>query len=104
MSANELQEVREKAELALQAVKADAGASPVLAAVVGEFAAKAAKAVNRADADREWDALVEVEQAGDSAKAAAEADSGAGEATTSSVLAAHLAVCMLKAGMAERAR
>lgn len=104
MSAIELQEVREKAELALRAVEADTGASPVLAAVVREFAAKAAKAVDRADADREWEAVVEVEQAGDSAKAAAEADAGAAEPTTSSVLAAHLTVCMLKAGMAEAAK
>ena len=43
------------------------------------------------------DAVFELEQAGDSAKVAAEADGGAAEATTSSVLDAHLAICMLKA-------
>lgn len=103
MSAIELQEVREKAELALRAVEADAAASPVLAAVVREFAAKAAKAMNRAEGGHQWEAVVEVEQAGDSAKAAAEADAGAAESTTSSVLAAHLTVCMLKAGLADAA-
>ena len=100
MSTIELREVREKVELAVRAVEADAAASPVLAAVVREFAAKAAKA-NRADADHEWEAVVEVEQAADSAKVAAEADAGAAETTTSSVLAAHLAICMLKAALAE---
>ena len=42
------------------------------------------------------EAVVELEQAGDSAKAAAEADSGAGEATRQAVLDAHLSICMLK--------
>jgi hypothetical protein len=36
-------------------------------------------------------------QAGDSAKAAAEADTQAGERTREFVLDAHLAICMLKA-------
>jgi len=85
----ELQEVQEKTTVALRAAEADAGASPVLVAV------------GLADGGRRWDAVVELEQAGDSAKAAAEADGGAGEATTSSVLAAHLAICMLKAAMAQ---
>ena len=97
----ELQEVEEKVTAALRAVEADAGASPVLVAVVREFAAKIAKAVGLAEGDREWESVVEVEQAGDSAKAAAEADGGAAEATTSSVQAAHLAICMLKAAMAQ---
>ena len=97
----ELQEVREKATAALRTAEVDAGASPVLVAVVREFAAKAIKAVDLAEGGRVWDAVVELEQAGDSAKAAAEADGGAGEATTSSVLAAHLAICMLKAAMAQ---
>ena len=101
MAAIQLQEVREKAESALQAVEADKGASPVLAAVVRELAAKAAKAVDLGDGGREWEAVVEVEQAGDSAKAAAEADTGAAEATTASILAAHMAVCMLKASLAK---
>jgi hypothetical protein len=99
MSAIELQEVQEKAESALKEVEADPGASPALAAVVREFAAKSAKAIDLAGGGREREAVIELEQAGDSAKAAAEADSGAGEGATSSVLAAHLAICMLKAGM-----
>ena len=104
MSAIELQEVRNKAELALKEAEADAGASPVLVAVVREFANKSAKAVKLASGDRDWEAVIELEQAGDSAKAAAEADTGAGESATASVLAAHLAICMLKAGMEKTAR
>jgi hypothetical protein len=41
---------------------------------------------------------MELEQAGDSAKAAAEADSGLSLGARESVLAAHLAICKLKAG------
>ena len=66
----------------------------MLEAVVREFAAKADKAVRNADRD----AVIELEQAGDSAKAAAEADAGAGARTRELVLDAHLAICMLKAG------
>lgn len=99
MSAIALQEVRDKTESALAGVEADAGASPVLTAVVREFVKKAGKAIDLAGSGREWEAVIELEQAGDSAKAAAEADSGASGDVTSSVLAAHLAICMLKAGM-----
>src|SRR5438874_4835836 len=101
MSSSELQEVRGKAESALKAVEADAGASPVLVAVVREFAAKTGKAIGLADGDRAWEAVIELEQAGDSAKAAAEADPGVGDAATSSVRDAHLAICMLTAGMGQ---
>lgn len=72
---------------------ADQGASPVLTAVVEEFAAKAAKA---AAADDERGAVIELEQAGDSAKVAAEADEGVGVATRQAVLDAHLAICIAK--------
>jgi hypothetical protein len=41
---------------------------------------------------------MELEQAGDSTKAAAEADSGLSLGARESVLAAHLAICKLKAG------
>ena len=101
MPATKLEEVRTKASESQRAVEGDAGASPVLAAVVREFSAKAAKAVDLASSDREWEAVVELEQAGDSAKAAAEADSGAAETTKASVLDAHLAICMLKANLAK---
>src|SRR5713101_8182420 len=104
MSVTELQEVQEKAALAVKAAEADPSASPVLTAVVREFAANAAKALDVAGRGREWEAVVELEQAGDSAKAAAEADPGAAETTTSSIVDAHLAICMLKASLAKAAK
>jgi|SRR5215218_9611746 hypothetical protein len=95
-----LQGVHAKANAALQAVQGDEGASPVLTAVVSEFAAKADKALGASANGHGRDAVFELEQAGDSAKVAAQADGGAAEATTSSVLDAHLAICMLKADIA----
>jgi hypothetical protein len=89
-----LREVRSKIDHALDAVRADRGASPVLIAVVGEFANKAEKA---AAADDERGAVIELEQAGDSAKVAAEADAGVSNATREAVLDAHLAICVAKA-------
>ena len=91
--AERLREVRTKIDTAVEAVRADQGASPVLTAVVGEFAAKAEKA---AGADDERAAVIELEQAGDSAKVAAESDTGVTDATRDAVLDAHLAICITK--------
>ena len=91
-----LSEARVKIEDARDVVRSDRGSSPVLIAVVDEFANKAEKA---AAADDERSAVIELEQAGDSAKAAAEADGGAGEASRKAVLDAHLAICKLKASL-----
>jgi hypothetical protein len=63
----------------------------VLLAVVNEFAKKADKAAAFTD---ERVAVIELEQAGDSAKAAAEADSGVSPAALDAVLEAHLAICV----------
>ena len=71
---SELENVQAKVTGALQAAEQDNQVSPVLVAVVREFAAKASKATG----DPGRDAVIELEQAGDSAKAAAEADTGAG--------------------------
>jgi hypothetical protein len=82
------------------AVDADNGASPVLNAVVHELARKAQKALDGlpgADEAALRLSIVEVEQAADSAKAAADADVGATEATRQAVTDAHLAICILKA-------
>ena len=78
---------------AAESVRADAGASPVLVAVVEEFARKADKALA---ADDETVAVIELEQAGDSAKAAAEADTGLSESARQAVLDAHLSICIAK--------
>lgn len=60
---------------------------------MGEFANKAEKA---AGADDERAAIIELEQAGDSAKAAAEADAGLSDEARQAVLDAHLAICIAK--------
>ena len=93
-----LDEVGAKISVAVAAVESDTAASPVLAAVVREFGGKSAKASKLAARGMKEarEAVVELEQAGDSAKAAAEADPGAGEATKKAVLDAHLSICMLK--------
>ncbi len=93
-TAERLRDARDKIHDARKIVQGDTGASPVLVAVVEEFAGKAGKAVA---ADDERTAVIELEQAGDSAKAAAEADPGASDATRQAVLDAHLAICIAKA-------
>ncbi len=92
-----LGEVKAKTAEALRVAESDAGASVVLVAVVREFDSKADKANVHADSDAAArDSVIELEQAGDSAKAAAEADTGATEATVQAVQDAHLAICILK--------
>ena len=71
----EFAEVVERITDAARKVEADRGASPVLLAVVQEFRSKLAKAEGHTvDGVPTRDAVIELEQAGDSAKAAAEAD------------------------------
>jgi len=97
----QLDGVVDKIGTAYREVGADDGASPVLVAVVREFEAKAEKARKAVAGDdaAAREAIVELEQAGDSAKAAAEADPAVGGPARQAVLDAHLAICMLKAGM-----
>lgn len=92
-----LGEVKAKTAEALRASEADEKASVVLVAVVREFDSKADKANRHTGGDGSArDAVIELEQAGDSAKAAAEADPGLGEPARQAVLDAHLAICILK--------
>ena len=87
---------------ALAVVQADAAASPVLAAVVGEFNRKAQKAVSAlasADERTARETIFELEQAADSANAAAAADPGAAESTKEAIYAAHGMVCVFKTAM-----
>lgn len=92
-------EVVDKLTDAVRRVESDGGASPVLVAVVREFQAKLEKAEQHATGGVPGhDSVMELEQAGDSAKAAAEADTGLSRNARESVLAAHLAICKLKAG------
>jgi hypothetical protein len=82
-----------KIDEARDRVQADSTASPVLVAVVNEFAMKAAKATAAVD---ERTAVIELEQAGDSAKAAAEADPAVSDAARQAVIDAHMAICIAK--------
>jgi hypothetical protein len=95
--ASRLDEVKAKTAGARRTAEADPGASVVLVAVVREFDKKADKSgANSGTETAARDAVIELEQAGDSAKAAVEADLGASEATRQAVLDAHLAICILK--------
>jgi hypothetical protein len=92
-------EVVEKITDAARRTEADTGASPVLIAVVREFQTKLVKAQKHAtNGVPGHDYVLELEQAGDSTKAAAEADAGLSGDARDSVLAAHLAICKMKAG------
>src|SRR5665213_4127856 len=91
--AERLEATRVKIGRAREAVVSDEGASPVLVAVVNEFAKKADKAAASLD---QRVAVIELEQAGDSAKATAEADPGVSRATRDAVLEAHLVICVAK--------
>jgi hypothetical protein len=91
-----LGEVKAKSAAALSACTAEADASVVLVAVVREFDNKADKATAQADDGAARDAVIELEQAADSAKAAAEADPGLSAEAREAVLDAHLAICILK--------
>lgn len=90
-----LDEVRERIGTCRRAVEDDRGASVVTVAVVREFDAKATKAGATSD-EGARDAVIELEQAADSAKVAAGADPGISEAARAAVEDAHLAICILK--------
>lgn len=94
----QVQEIHPLIERAAQAVEQDSGASPVLRAVVNEFRQKSEKASGSGSAAAPVrDAVIELEQAADSAKVAANADPGIAGATREAVVAAHDRICTLKA-------
>jgi hypothetical protein len=85
---------------AVSTADGDGAASPVLKAVVRELAKKKDKAFGvprDAVTQALREAIIEVEQAADSAKAAAEADPNASAATKRAVEDMHMAFCMFKA-------
>ena len=90
-----LDAVTQRTASALAAVNDDAGASPVLVAVVREFDDKARKATTASDGSAR-DAVIELEQAADSARVAATADTGLAPSARELVDEAHLAICILK--------
>lgn len=87
-------------QIAEAALAADGGASRVTAAVLEEFRRKFAKTRAAVEDDvgaAQREAIVELEQAADSAKWAALADDGASERTRLAVICAHDAICWYKA-------
>jgi len=86
-------------ERATAALGSDAGASPISRAVLGEFQRKHQKAsaglAGASDAAAR-ELVVELEQAGDSAKVAADADTGAHADSRKAVEVAHNSICVLK--------
>lgn len=81
-------------------LEGDGSASPVLVAVVRELQKKTAKGLKLIgdDGDRR-EVVVEVEQAADSAKAAAEADGGLSPQSRAAVVDAHDRICVMKTKM-----
>jgi hypothetical protein len=82
------------------AVTADVHASPVLAAVVAEFRRKFVKTrpvVEGEPGAGQREAVVELEQAGDSSKWAALGDRGGTEGTKLAIVAPHDFICWFKA-------
>jgi hypothetical protein len=97
--ADDLALLRRHIDRATAALASDANASPVLRAVVGEFDRKLAKAtagLPSATGAAARELIAELEQAGDSAKVAAEADTGASADSRKLVELAHHAICVLK--------
>jgi hypothetical protein len=82
------------------AIEADDGASTVLAAVLAEFRRKFAKTRPAVEGDpgpSQREAVIELEQAADSTKWAALADTSASEKTKLAVISAHDSICWYKA-------
>jgi hypothetical protein len=78
---------------------ADGAVSPVTRAVLGEFARKLDKvtaALPAANEQTSRELIVELEQAGDSAKVASDADPGTNADGKKLVEVAHNAICVLK--------
>jgi hypothetical protein len=97
--ADRLALLRRHIDRAMAALASDATASPVLRAVVGEFDKKLAKTtagLPSATSAAARELIIELEQAGDSAKVAAEADAGASADAKKLVDLAHHAICVLK--------
>ena len=94
----EFDEVVDRITDAARKAETDAGASPVLVAVVREFKLAKSEGHMVDGVNPPGDAVIELARAGDSAKAAAEADKRLSPEVRESVLAADLAICNLKAG------
>jgi hypothetical protein len=98
--ADRLAKLQERVDAAVGLAKGDGGASPVLVAVVEELGRKMSKARGSIDDGGDArEAVVEVEQAADSAKYAAQADAGLSDETKQAIVDAHDRICVLKTKM-----
>lgn len=94
-----MSEVERGLEASLRALEGDGGASPVLRAVVEEFKRKYQKTrgfILGPDERLARESLIELEQAADSARYAALADTGARPATRDTIVDTHDWVCTYK--------
>ena len=97
---DQLTEIHARIARAVEAAEADSGATPALKAVVQEFHRVSHKAMGAAaviDAQATLAPILELEQAGDSAKVAAMACPRISDETRRAIVAAHDAVSELKA-------
>jgi hypothetical protein len=103
-ASDRLTKVDEKIEQALTALQGEANASPALKAVVEEFRDKSRKALDDLEAAEDEsirDHIIELEQAGDSAKCAAQAEQGLSDKARKAILGAHEVICALKSEILE---
>lgn len=99
-TAERLTSFKERVDGVVTALEGDGSASPVLVAVVRELQKKTAKGLELiGDGGDPREVVVEIEQAADSAKAAAEADGGLSEDSRTAVIGAHDKICVMKTKM-----
>lgn len=99
-----LTDIEEQIDRVVEKVNADPGASAALKAVVAELHTKArdARDETRGAGERAIrDHIIEAEEAADSAKRAAEAETEISSETRQAVLDAHDALCALKGTLPE---
>ncbi len=97
-------DIEEQIDGVVAQLKSDAGASPALQAVVAELHEKAREArdkIKGADERAIRDHIIEVEEAADCAKRAAEAEEQISDKTRRAVLEAHATLCALKSELPE---
>ena|SRR5687767_15744245 len=102
-TSNQIKEIAQHVEDLTSQASGDQAASPALLAVVGELRNKARQAIEELG-ESETDVretIIELEQASDSAKRAAQADPGLSEDARKAVLQAHDALCGLKTSLPE---
>ena len=99
-----LSDIEEQIDGAAEQLESDPAISPALKAVFDELHRKTREArdsLKGADEDKIREHVIEVEQAADSAKCAAEADQKISSATRDAVIEIHDALCELKSELGD---